>query len=193
VVGAAGTAKWSSEASNLTTFFSQTGFDTKTAADVDFAMTCEEAAGSGTDCEGTWSACGKDCADKTYTVTTPRVLPGAACEHVTGDAAPCVGEGDCPPECETADQTEPCNQPLCTTAKNLPWEGCIPKKCIKNDKDPYEGCDNKCSAIEVLKDSKCTTDWIFLGGIVAALALLAIGGAMILGGKKSTPAAPAKV
>ena len=48
-------------------------------------------------CEGAWSSCGSDCADKTYSVTTPASGNGAACEAVDGATAACAaGEGDCP-------------------------------------------------------------------------------------------------
>merc|ERR1711871_97905 len=46
-------------------------------------------------CAGSWSTCGADCADKTYTVETAQSGTGSACEAADGDTAPCTaGEGD---------------------------------------------------------------------------------------------------
>ena len=49
------------------------------------------------DCEGSWSICGADCADKTYTVSVPQSGTGSPCEAANGATAPCSpGEGGCP-------------------------------------------------------------------------------------------------
>jgi protein tyrosine phosphatase (PTP) superfamily phosphohydrolase (DUF442 family) len=56
-------------------------------------------------CVGSWSACGADCADKTYTVTTVADVGGAACPAADADTAVCApGDGDCP---AAVDEVEP--------------------------------------------------------------------------------------
>jgi hypothetical protein len=47
-------------------------------------------------CEGSWSMCAEDCANKTYIVTTPVAAGGAECEAADGDTVACLpGDGDC--------------------------------------------------------------------------------------------------
>ena len=49
------------------------------------------------DCAGSWSTCGADCADKTYTVTIRQSGEGVECEAEDGATETCsAGEGDCP-------------------------------------------------------------------------------------------------
>jgi protein tyrosine phosphatase (PTP) superfamily phosphohydrolase (DUF442 family) len=56
-------------------------------------------------CVGSWSACGADCTDKTYTVTTVADVGGAACPAADADTAVCApGDGDCP---AAVDEVEP--------------------------------------------------------------------------------------
>ena len=50
-------------------------------------------------CVGSWSSCGADCADKTYTVTTAQSGTGDECAAAHGATAACAaGEGSCPQE-----------------------------------------------------------------------------------------------
>ena len=50
-----------------------------------------------TDCVGAWDACGADCNDKVYRVTTVASGDGAACAAAHYDSASCSGgDGDCP-------------------------------------------------------------------------------------------------
>ena len=73
------------------------------------------------DCEGSWSTCGADCADKVYTVATPQSGTGSACEAADGDTATCApGEGDCPANVDCAgtwsDCTSACEREWTETA-----------------------------------------------------------------------------
>ena len=66
------------------------------AEQVDILFTCAEVQ-SGTDCVGSWSRCGADCGEKTFSITTAQDADrrGTACEAAHGDTAQCApGDGD---------------------------------------------------------------------------------------------------
>eukprot|EP01043_Picozoa_sp_COSAG02_P025626 COSAG02_NODE_1446_length_12578_cov_3.488661_7_plen_409_part_00 len=73
------------------------------------------------DCEGSWSVCEADCADKTFTVTTPASGQGAECEYAAGATSPCAaGEGNCPLNIDCEGSWLPCSL-LCESTEQRTW------------------------------------------------------------------------
>merc|ERR1719424_1812161 len=91
-------ADWADKVYSVTTAAADGGAECAAAAGD--TMTC--AAGDGAcpasspvDCVGSWSACGADCADKVYSVTTAAADGGAECAAAAGDTMTCAaGDGN---------------------------------------------------------------------------------------------------